>query len=428
MILNEKSIYPSRVTIEHLFETFLSVVTWFFAQWSWGVIVFLWLIFVFALDLTTSTSPLGLDAFNVYYQASQNLMNNTPIYNGLEGWIYLYPPLLAQLLMPVVWVGDIEFARVVWLGVNIGLLVVTLHILTRYISPIYHKALWLTPLLFIPIWQAFYLGQITILMLALLTGVWVASREGKPELAGALLAFSIWIKVFPALLLIYFLWKRDWRLLWGAVLYGGLMGLFQMFISGHEVMFAFLETLFDLFASGQPAATYENLSVFAFASRLFQPNLHVIPLADSDGLFRIVRIGLTLGLLLGAGYAIVQSSQHKDQDTWRFDLEYSLVILTILLIGSTLWISGLPPLILISVLLLRNVSAYGWKMLPCMVWMLAIFLLTAYQPFVVLWTLIGRPMGALTLSMGFMGVLLIWGTLVLLLLHHPMPDNHFRKG
>lgn len=424
--MSDPSIRRVKSPIEGGFEAFLSILTWFFDQWSWWVIACLWVIFVFALNITTANSPLGLDAFDVYYQAAQNLLADRPIYNGLDGWIYLYPPLLAQLLIPLAWVGDIEFARVVWLGVNVALLIVTLHSLSRYIPPSYHKALWLTPLLFIPTWQAFYLGQITILMLALLTGVWVAHHAKKPELAGAILAFSIWIKVFPALLLFYFLWKRDWRVLWGVVLYGGLMGVFQVLVSGHEVMFAFIGTLFDLFASGQPAATYENLSIFGFASRLFEPNLHVIPLADNDTLFKVVRYGLTLGLLFGAGYAIVRSTRLDPNSEWRFDLEYSLVILTILLIGSTLWISGLPPLVLISVLLLRNIPVYEWKMLPRLMWMSAIFLLMVYQPLIVFWVLIDRPMGALTLSLGFIGVMLIWGALVMLLWHQPV--RHERQN
>jgi hypothetical protein len=413
----------SQRVVESPLDSILEIVTWFFMQWSWGAIVTLWIAFTFALDQFTNTGPLALDAFRVYYEAGENLLNGQTIYNGIEGWIYLYPPLLAQMLMPVAAWGDLELAKTLWLGVNIGLLVATLHMLTRYIPSQYHKLLWVSPVFFVPVWQALYIGQVTVIMLVLLAGVWVAVRENKPFLAGSLLALAAWIKVFPALLVVYFLWKRDWKVIRGVIIAGVALALLQVLISGVTPMIEFFSVLFNLFVSGQPAATYENLSIFGFTSRLFQPNVHVIPLFMSETLFSVTRILLTVGLFTIAAYAIFRSELVEDpaERDWRFDVEYALVLLTILMVGSTLWISGLPPLLLVSVLILRNTPHYRWMTAPRGIWLIAAILLVAYQPLLVMLTLTGRPVGALTLSLGFFGILTLWGLMVgLLLIRHPI--------
>ncbi len=401
----------------------LEVVTWFFMQWSWGAIVAVWVLFVLALDQFTNTGPLALDAFRVYYEAGENLLHNQPIYNGIEGWIYLYPPLLGQMLMPAAAWGNLELAKTLWLGVNIGLLVATLHMLTRYLPRQYSKILWLSPIFFVPVWQALYIGQVTVIMLVLLAGVWVAVREGKPSFAGGLLALAAWIKVFPALLVVYFLWKRDWKVLRGVVIWGTALAVLQILISGVTPMLEFFGVLFNLFISGQPAATYENLSIFGFTSRLFQHNVHVIPLFVNETLFNVTRMALTIGMFVIAAYAIYRSELVKDpaERDWRFDVEYALVLLTILTMGSTLWISGLPPMLLVSVLILRNTPLYRWQTAPRGVWLIAAVLLVVYQPLLVVLTLTGRPVGALTLSLGFFGIVALWALMVgLLLMRHPV--------
>jgi hypothetical protein len=67
----------------------------------------------------------------------------------------------------------------------------------------------------VPIGATLGRGQVNLLLLALLCGMAGASLRGKRGQAGLWLAAAICLKVFPAYLLIYPLWRRDGRWLAG---------------------------------------------------------------------------------------------------------------------------------------------------------------------------------------------------------------------
>ncbi len=76
---------------------------------------------------------------------------------------------------------------------------------------------WFVCVLFAPLVAAQMLGQASMLMLTcFLVALWLL-RRARPELAGALLTIPILIKVFPAFLLVYFVFRRQWRVLLGAI-------------------------------------------------------------------------------------------------------------------------------------------------------------------------------------------------------------------
>jgi alpha-1,2-mannosyltransferase len=58
-------------------------------------------------------------------------------------------------------------------------------------------------------------GQTNLVVLLLFTGMIVSDIQGRKLRAGIFLALAISIKVIPAFLLIYPLWRRDWRFLGG---------------------------------------------------------------------------------------------------------------------------------------------------------------------------------------------------------------------
>jgi alpha-1,2-mannosyltransferase len=66
-----------------------------------------------------------------------------------------------------------------------------------------------------PLWGALARGQVNLLLVALLCGMAAAALRGRRAQAGLWLAGAICLKVFPAYLLIYPLWRRDGRCLGG---------------------------------------------------------------------------------------------------------------------------------------------------------------------------------------------------------------------
>lgn len=385
-------------------------------QWHWFIIGNAWAAFLALVYAFANHFPYGLDAFDVYYQAALALAQGETPYQGINGWNYLYPPLLAQLLVPMTFLDDHAMVVNIWFGLHLVLLAGTFGLLARYVRADDAKWLWIAPIFFFPFWQALYLGQITIVMLALLVACWAALKEGQKVIAGSILALAIWIKVFPFLLVLYFLWRRDWAVLYGTFIVGVGLAAFQVLILGPELMQDFIDVLWNLTARGQPAATHENLSVFAFASRLFQQNDHVRPLWVHSGLFAVIRFGLTCFFLGVTGCAICFPHTAARRFNGPGELEYGLVLITVLLCGSTLWVSGLPPLLLVYVLVLRQRRRLPHRTFVTLACGLSYVLITVYQPLV--FFSMGTALPALVLSIGFFGVVLLWLVLVYLLLTH----------
>ena len=56
-----------------------------------------------------------------------------------------------------------------------------------------------------PIYGNFYLGQLTLVLLLLVTMIWALERSGRSTIAGALIGIAASIKLFPAYLIFFFL-------------------------------------------------------------------------------------------------------------------------------------------------------------------------------------------------------------------------------
>jgi hypothetical protein len=76
----------------------------------------------------------------------------------------------------------------------------------------------------VPIGHTLMRGQVNLVLLALLSGMAAASIRGRPWRAGLWLAGAICLKVIPAFLLLFPLWRRDWKCLAGCGL-GTVVGL-----------------------------------------------------------------------------------------------------------------------------------------------------------------------------------------------------------
>jgi hypothetical protein len=154
---------------------------------------------------------------------------------------YLNPPLLAVLFQPLTALPCVDAFRLwrlvslaLWAGVAILLAwQVWQRSIQRGVSPI----LAATAAAFIaalsafsfPILDGLWLGQVHLLVLAgIVLAGWLHTRN-RPVAAGMVLAFITLIKLVPAVLIVYFLLRRDWRVLAGAAL-GGVLLLSVMLV------------------------------------------------------------------------------------------------------------------------------------------------------------------------------------------------------
>ena len=155
-----------------------------------------------------------------------------------NGWHYTYPSLLAIALIPFADAPAGEpqpelavpypVSVALWYLLSVGLLVWSVHHLCRALedtrpggprpAAIRGRRFWWTRAW--PLWvcmpavgSTLWRGQANLLVLALLTGCIAASIRGRRAGAGWWLAAATCIKVIPALLILYPLVRRDWRML-----------------------------------------------------------------------------------------------------------------------------------------------------------------------------------------------------------------------
>ncbi|HXG13183.1 MAG TPA: glycosyltransferase family 87 protein [Gemmataceae bacterium] len=164
-------------------------------------------------------------------------------------WHYNYPPLLAILLVPLAdppagtdAAGTVPYpvSVALWYGFNLLCLACAVHWLARALErtsadPAVRRlpagcrrwwALRLIPVLacLTPIGHTLMRGQVNLLVLALLCAAAAALLRGRSGQAGLCLAVATCLKVIPAFLVIFPLWKRDRRCLTGFAL-GLVIGL-----------------------------------------------------------------------------------------------------------------------------------------------------------------------------------------------------------
>ncbi len=148
----------------------------------------------------------------VWYDAGRRVLEGRTLENLPH---YRYPPTFAILVSPLIALGLAPFFFL-WYGLNVGLFGISLWLsgriaLTEDKKP-NARAYWLPTLLVAAYGiDNLLLGQTNILVMTLLYWCFLADLSGRGWRAGWPLGAAIAIKVFPAPLLAYFIFRRRWR-------------------------------------------------------------------------------------------------------------------------------------------------------------------------------------------------------------------------
>jgi hypothetical protein len=199
-------------------------------------------------------------------------------------------------------------------------------------------------------------GNLNIFMMVWIALTWTFYLRKNDALAGLFLGLAIVTKVTPGLLLLYFLYKRAWRVCGGAVL--GLL-LFVLVVPGLYLGFArnveLLRSWFDMLVApfalhGYATLEIENQSLYGVVLRLLS-NAGVIPIEEMSseqtlrvgiegmarplGAWALIRPAISLGLL--SVLALVCRARAATRRDPRVLLEFAAVLLAMLLMGERTW-------------------------------------------------------------------------------------------
>lgn len=274
----------------------------------------------------------------------------------------VHPPSTALLFAPLTLLA-FPAATLVWtLGSVALLLAMAYRLIAELDLPLkgpWRVILTLLMLSWYPVWLHLHLGQITILLCALVFGAWYCMRRGRDGMAGALLAAAAILKIYPALLLGYALLRRRWRMLWVAAAVG-------LALLAAQTAFYPRQWL-DYFTAIAPRNAAEwtnsprNASLASIGTRLFVGSDEVRPLLDLPGAEPLARVAL-YALALGV-VALVLWRRRRVDDR---DGEYSLLVCAMVLLSPLSWEHSFIFLLLPLGVVWRRLRAGrgAWRRLP----------------------------------------------------------------
>jgi hypothetical protein len=195
---------------------------------DWGRWVFIAVMVVLLIGLGYRTiysvawNDIERTDYTVYRAAGQAVIDQTNIYeaHNVRGWLYVYPPPFAILMIPfaklsLVWGSGLWYLLSIFCLAQATVMSVRLanEALPAGAKSIDLWTLYEVPLLLASPWLVSGLmrcqasGYMVWLMIA---SIYLYCR-GRPVLGGMSLAAAALIKAFPIALLAYFVWQRQWR-------------------------------------------------------------------------------------------------------------------------------------------------------------------------------------------------------------------------
>ncbi len=173
------------------------------------------IIFSFSYSIFTVVRILTsfqLQDFRLYHLGAQSILLGKNPYTEVQGVIY--PPISLALLTPFATL-PVALAEDVWTVLSLMALFVSILLLLKITKTCSTRNFFLLTgfaMLSFPVKFNLGMGQINLFLLLLVCLSFYWYRKQLPELAGSALAFAAALKLTPLVLLLFFLKKRQWRI------------------------------------------------------------------------------------------------------------------------------------------------------------------------------------------------------------------------
>jgi hypothetical protein len=277
-------------------------------------------------------------------------------------WVNAHPPTSVLLALPLAAL-DYPDAVLVWNLLSLGALFLSFWIIRRELAiPFSGWSVFpLVALLLIcnPFRQQMIEGQLTLLLLLLLTGCWAAQRGNRTGWAGVLLGTAVAIKLFPGILFIYFALQRQWKAVMSGTITLAVITVLLISMLGVETYKSYGMDVVPRVAVFR--ASWFNASLPGLWTKLFDPDtegdrvhpehIRIEPLWRSLTLARL-STWVSCGVVVTVLAWIVWRARSRIER----DLAFGLTIIAMLLVSPITWDHYL--------LLLTIPLAVTWTQLP----------------------------------------------------------------
>jgi hypothetical protein len=185
---------------------------------------------------------------------------------------YVYPPFLALVFIPLSYL-PCGAAMMLWQIVSAACLALSLWLL-QVLWPMSRPTflvLCAVTVFCVPVLTGIYWGQVHLLLLAgVLVALW-RSEVGDPIAAGAIIACMAWIQLLPGLVVIYWMFKRQWKVVAVALITGGIVLALMLLIAGPAVCGQWIVGLLHAFPDRRQ--TYNVSPLYQFGEWIAVPLL-----------------------------------------------------------------------------------------------------------------------------------------------------------
>jgi hypothetical protein len=230
--------------------------------------------------------------------------------------------------------------KVIYAVITPLLYLATLILIWRTLKPMGSRELhWVFPVLlfalFLPTRGSLGLGQSDItIMFPMVLVFWAFSRE-HDLVAGIALGFAILTKIAPAVFLLYWLWKREWRVLIYAVATTILIVLITLPVVGIDLWIQFVTQIFPALSTGSAYA--QNQSLPGLIDRLILDPRFAAGLQSAPNV-PAVRAVSTAAELIVVGLAMwFTRGRPASRLSLRFAHEFSIWLTVLLLVSPIAW-------------------------------------------------------------------------------------------
>jgi len=272
------------------------------------------ILFVIALLIMLRVLFLGTyPDFNAYYAASMenNILNYPPFVTIFFSWFSFFPIVVASKIWVILSIFCLLFSLYLCFKLfNVRLLSATAMIISSL------------AFIYFPTKFTLGMGQLNLLVLLFVVFAFYFYIKGKDSYSGICLGFSIMLKLFPILLLFYFLLIRKFRIFLYAIFTFISLGCISYLIIKPEINNYYWQHLLPIL--GSAPVDYYNQALSGFIMRSF----------DDVSLRNSFRIVISI-FLAGSSFWIIL--KNKKRDFSRKTLEFGMLIVLNVLVNGYAW-------------------------------------------------------------------------------------------
>ena len=207
-----------------------------------------------------------------------------------------------------------------------------------------------------PLYGSLYQGQLTLILVLLVTVIWALERSGRSSTAGLVLGAAAAIKLFPAYLVVFYAARGRLRPLFAAVASFLALTIATAFVLGLDAYSDYVKVVLPTQVKFRSLGY--NYAIAGFWHKLFDPageHGRTTPLWSNPA---VVRWGTVLSdLVITVIVAVFARRAHSQADR---DLAFASAVTAMLLVSPVTWDTSLPLLVVPIAVVARGAGTSRW--------------------------------------------------------------------